>query len=303
MDHLGGLIHRMPKTAFAFLVGCAAISALPPLNGFVSEWLTFQAILLHPDLPQWGLKLAIPADGALLALSAALAAACFVKAFGVTFLGRPRTRVAAAAREVDSFSLCTMFGFAALCLLAGIFPGAVIDLLAPVVQSLTGTHMPTQLDVAWLSIVPVASARSSYNGLLVFLFIAVTASLTVLAVHRFASHALRRAPAWDCGFPDPRPETQYTSGSFVQPIRRVYGAVVFRTHETVTMPPPGDVTAARIEKHISDPVWDLFYAPIAGAVWNLSQVLNVLQFLTIRRYLGFVFAALVILLLTLALWQ
>ncbi len=122
MDHLGGLIHRMPKTAFAFLVGCVAISALPPLNGFVSEWLTFQAILLHPDLPQWGLKLAIPADGALLALSAALAAACFVKAFGVTFLGRPRTRVAADAREVDRFSLCAMFGFAALCLLAGICP-------------------------------------------------------------------------------------------------------------------------------------------------------------------------------------
>ena len=89
----------------AFLVGCAAISALPPLNGFVSEWLTFQAILLHPDLPQWGLKIAIPADGALLALSAALAAACFVKAFGVTFLGRPRTRVAADAREVDNFRL------------------------------------------------------------------------------------------------------------------------------------------------------------------------------------------------------
>ena len=79
MDRLGGLIHRMPKTAFAFLVGCVAISALPPLNGFVSEWLTFQAILLHPDLPQWGLKIAIPADGALLALSAALAAACFVQ--------------------------------------------------------------------------------------------------------------------------------------------------------------------------------------------------------------------------------
>ena len=145
MDHLGGLIHRMPKTAFAFLVGCVAISALPPLNGFVSEWLTFQAILLHPDLPQWGLKLAIPADGALLALSAALAAACFVKAFGVTFLGRPRTRAAADAREVDSFSLCAMFGFAALCLLAGILPGVVIDLLAPVTQMLTGASMPTQL--------------------------------------------------------------------------------------------------------------------------------------------------------------
>src|SRR6478735_3995334 len=120
MDRLGGLIHRMPKTAVAFLIGCIAISALPPLNGFVSEWLTFQAILLHPDLPQWGLKIAIPADGALLALSAALAAACFVKAFGVTFLGRARSRVAADAREVDGYSTNAMFAFAALCLLAGI---------------------------------------------------------------------------------------------------------------------------------------------------------------------------------------
>jgi hydrogenase-4 component B len=172
-----------------------------------------------------------------------------------------------------------------------------------VTQALVGTHMPTQLGVAWMSIVPVESARSSYNGLLVFLFIALSASLTVLAIHRFASRALRRAPAWDCGFPDPRPETQYTGGSFAQPIRRVYGAVVFGTHETVIMPPPGDMAPARIEKHIRDPIWDALYAPVAGAVWRLSEVLNALQFLTIRRYLGFVFAALVILLLALALWQ
>ena len=91
MEHLGGLIHRMPNTAIVFLVGCAAISALPPLNGFVSEWLTFQAILIGPQLPQWGLRFMIPTVGALLALSAALAAACFVKAYGVVFLGRPRT--------------------------------------------------------------------------------------------------------------------------------------------------------------------------------------------------------------------
>ena len=98
MERLGGLIHRMPRTAAAFLVGCAAISALPPLNGFVSEWLTFQAILVGPDLPQWGLRFMIPTVGALLALSAALAAACFVKAYGVVFLGRPRTPQAETAR-------------------------------------------------------------------------------------------------------------------------------------------------------------------------------------------------------------
>ncbi len=109
MEHLGGLIHRMPQTAFVFLVGCVAISALPPLNGFVSEWLTFQAILLSPQLPSWGLKLLVPAVGALLALSAALAAACFVKAFGMTFLGRPRTRAAEAATETDRFSLAAMY--------------------------------------------------------------------------------------------------------------------------------------------------------------------------------------------------
>jgi hydrogenase-4 component B len=179
----------------------------------------------------------------------------------------------------------------------------VIDLLAPVTQALTGAHLPRQLDVAWLSIVPVETARSSYNGLLVLVFIAVSASLSVLAIHRLASHSQRRAPAWDCGFPDARPQTQYTAGSFAQPIRRVYGAVLFRAHETVTMPPPGDTAPATIEKHISDPIWNMLYAPIAGAIGRTSQVLNHLQFLTIRRYLGFVFAALVILLLALALWQ
>ena len=126
----------------------------------------------------------------------------------------------------------------------------------------------------------------------------------MLAIHRFASHALRRAPAWDCGFPDPRPETQYTGGSFAQPIRRVYGAVVFRTHETVTMPPPGDIAArlaSRSTSAIRSGTCSTRRSPArCGAC---REVLNALQFLTIRRYLGFVFAALVILLLTLALWQ
>src|SRR5205085_125327 len=104
MEKLGGLIHRMPFTSFAVLVGCVAISALPPFNGFVSEWLIFQAVLQSPELPQWGLKIMVPAVGALLALAAALAAACFVKAYGVAFLGRPRSGAAETAGEVDRYS-------------------------------------------------------------------------------------------------------------------------------------------------------------------------------------------------------
>jgi hydrogenase-4 component B len=303
METMGGLIHRMPLTAFGFLVGCVAISGLPPLNGFVSEWLTFQAVLLHPELPQWGLKLMIPVDGAALALAAALAAACFVRAFGIVFLGRPRGDAAAQAREADTWSVTAMLGFALLCLVAGIVPGVVIDSLAPVARALTGSRMPPQLDDAWLSIVPVATGRSSYNGLLVFGFITGSILLTTAVVHRLASRSVRRAPAWDCGFPDPTPASQYSAGSFAQPLRRVFGTVAFSATETVDMPPPGDNRPAGIVRRISDPIWDTLYAPLGRAVGWVADRSNGLQFLTIRRYLGFVFGALVVLLLALTLWQ
>ncbi len=303
MDKLGGLIHRMPQTAFVFLVGSMAISALPPLNGFVSEWLTFQAILLSPHLSSWGLKFMVPAVGALLALSAALAAACFVRAFGISFLGRPRSPVASAAHETDGFSRAAMFVLAALCLVAGIVPGAFIDALAPVTHALAGASMPHQTDVQWLSIVPIAQSRSSYNGLLVFVFMAVSGGLAAFAIHRLASDRLRRAPAWDCGFPNSDPATQYTASSFAQPIRRVYGTLVFRAREVGEMPPPGSLAPARLTVEVRDPIWDMLYAPLASFVVFASDRLNILQFLTIRRYLSLVFAALVLLLLMLAIWQ
>ena len=212
MDRLGGLIHRMPLTSFVVLVGCVAISALPPFNGFVSEWLMFQAVLQSPELPQWALKIMVPAVGALLALAAALAAACFVKAYGVTFLGRPRSAAAETADEVDRYSLAAMFILAALCLLAGILPGLVIDALSPVTIEILGGRMPIQANEPWLSIVPIAESRSSYNGLLVMVFITISASLAVFFIHRFASRALRRGPAWGCGFSDPTPAAQYSGG-------------------------------------------------------------------------------------------
>jgi formate hydrogenlyase subunit 3/multisubunit Na+/H+ antiporter MnhD subunit len=302
MERLGGLIHRMPLTAFAFLVGCVAISALPPLNGFVSEWLTFQAILVSPNLAEWGLKVLVPGVGALLALSAALAAACFVKAFGITFLGRARSPAAESAREADRFSLAAMFAFAALCLLAGVVPGFVIDGLAPVVQWLVGGSLPAQAGERWLSIVPIAASRSSYDGLLLLLFIAISASAAAFAIHRLASHALRRGAPWDCGHPDPSPATQYTAGSFAQPIRRVFGTIVFLAREEVAMPPPGDGRAARFEVRLRDLVWDVFYAPVAGIVELAAGNFNRFQFLTIRRYLSLVFLLLVLLLLALAIW-
>jgi hypothetical protein len=299
LDRLGGLVRAMPWTALAFLAGSAAIAGLPPLNGFVSEWLTFQAVLLRPDIPQWGLKLAVPAGGAMLALTAALAAGCFVRAFAIAFLGRARTPAAAGAREGDAWSVGTSLGFAGLCLAAGIAPGFVIDRLAPVVRALVGQSMPPQLVNAWLTIVPVTEGRSSYNGLLMFVFILVSMLLPAAVLRG----RVRRTAPWDCGFPDASPVSQYTAGSFAQPVRRVFGSVLLGARDRVDMPDPGDGRPARLVQAIIDPVWAYAYRPVGIAVGFVARTLDGAQFLSIRRYLGLVFAALVALLLALTLWQ
>jgi hypothetical protein len=207
------------------------------------------------------------------------------------------------ARETDRFSQAAMFLLAGLCLLAGVLPGCVIDALAPAVQATVGAQAPAQMGQAWLSIVPIAEARSSYNGLLVLAFIAASAALCAIAIHQFASRQVRRAPAWDCGAPDPSPATQYTAASFAQPIGRVFGGLLLGVRETVDMPAPGELRPARYEVTIRDPVWGYLYAPLAGLVGYAADRLNKLQFLTIRLYLTLVFLALVGLLMVLALWS
>ena len=161
----------------------------------------------------------------------------------------PRTPRGRARRsETDRFSLAAMFVLAALCLVAGILPGFVHRCArAGGRRAWSATRMPVQTGVDWLSIVPIAESRSSYNGLLVFLFMV---DLRHRSRPRRSTASprdrLRRAPAWDCGFPDPSPATQYTAGSFAQPIRRVFGTVVFRAREHVEMPPPGDTRAGAL---------------------------------------------------------
>ena len=304
MDRLGGLIHRLPVTSACFLVGAAAISALPPLNGFVSEWLLFQAVLVSPGLPEGILRFLAPAVGAMMALAAALAAACFVRAYGITFLGRPRSEAARAAHEVDRFSLAAMAAAAALCILIGIFPGPVIDLAGRAVAEVNGgVTLPVQGGQGWLSLVPIDATHSSYNGLILLVFIALSATLMAIFVHRFGSRAMRRGPAWDCGYPDPSPRTQYSASSMAQPLRRVFGEILFRARDEVDMPGPGEVRPARLTVSWHDLVWERLYRPVAGAVELVAGRLNVLQYLTVRHYLTMMFGALVTLLGVVALWR
>ena len=300
MERLGGLIHTMPRTAFFFLVGCVAISALPPFNGFVSEWLTFQAILLSPPLPSWVLKILAPAVGAVLALSAALAAACFCKAFGITFLGRPRTE-AERARGRSLFP--RRDGDSGDALPSRRRPSGSVDRRPqPATQIAVGAHMPTQSSIAWLSIAPVAESRSSYNGLLVFLFIVLSATLAA------ASSTVSPPPR--CGarlpgiaaFPIRRPRRNIQRKASRSRSGACSGRSPSWCEERIDMPPPGETRPARLDLRLSDRIWDALYLPLILIVERAAVQLNRLQFLTIRQYLSVVFGALVVLLLVLASW-
>jgi formate hydrogenlyase subunit 3/multisubunit Na+/H+ antiporter MnhD subunit len=300
IDRLGGLIHTMPRTALVFLIGAAAIAALPPLNGFASEWLVFQAAFLAGAAPQWGLRLMIPTAAATLALSAALAAACFVKAFGVSFLGRARSDAAKAARDPDLLSRIAMFALAAGCIGAGLLPQSVTNLLGPAAAYLTTERLP------WAALhqplLPVAASHNTYSGLAIGLAAITAIGLVALAVHLVANRRTRRSDTWDCGHPEANRFSQYSAGSFAQPIRRVYAAVAFGARETVAMPPPGETGPARFAVRLPDPAWTLLYAPTAKLVGRLADRLNPFQYLTIRIYLGIVFGTLVALLTGLAIW-
>jgi hypothetical protein len=154
-----------------------------------------------------------------------------------------------------------------------------------------------------MSIVPIAESRSSYNGLIILVFLICSGTLAAMVIHRLATRATRRSAIWDCGYPLAIPQTQYTSSSFAMPIRRVFGATIFRVHEKLDMPRPGEMRAGHFHVRVFDPAWSFAYGPLARAVGASATRLNQLQFLTIRRYLTLVFCALILLLLVVAAWR
>ena len=303
MEKMGGLIHTMPVTAFVFLVGATAISALPPLNGFVSEWLMFQALLGGVLVPEWLMKFLVPVAGALIALAAALAGACFVKAYGIVFLGRARTPAMSAAHDVDAVMLAPMLVLAVLCALVGVFPAAALALLRPAVALLIPAALPPMIHTNWLLLVPMAEHGSSYSGLTMLLAIAALAISLIVVIHRFASDKVRRGAAWDCGFPSNLTDTQYTASSFAQPLRRVFATSLFGAREKIDMPAPGDMRPAQLQVAMRDPIWDMFYvAPAALVAW-ITEKIDVVQTFGIRRHLSIMFGMLVLLLSVVAVLQ
>ena len=184
MEEMGGLIRFMPWTSVLFLIGCVSISALPPFNGFVSEWLTYQAFLLSPALPSPLLNLLIPLGAALLALTSALAAACFVKAFGVTFLGHQRGHHHGMVHEAGWSMRIGMLLAALTCLGLGVLPTVMIQWMDPLAEELVGGTLASSASgFGWMWLTPIAHDRASYSAPMAFVGILSVVIVTYLLLH------------------------------------------------------------------------------------------------------------------------
>ncbi|QFY44121.1 hydrogenase 4 subunit B [Candidatus Methylospira mobilis] len=299
MEYLGGLIRRMPKTAFLFLIGCIGISALPPLNGFVSEWLTFQAALQAPAIENGILRSMIPVASAILAFSSALASACFVKAFGVTFLGQPRSRHAHHANEVTHRGMLSAPALlAALCLLFGLFPNVVIHMLGNVSALLLEQPMPEATARGWLWLTPGTQVKSSYSAPLIVGVLAAVGWISYRLSNR-KNAQVRRAARWDCGFGALTPRMQYTSTAFSQPIRRIFLPFLDAKENVETSVAERNklqVTEVRHQLDVGDHIWRAIYLPIAHSVETAAKQISHIQGGNIRTYLAYSFVTLVFLL-------
>jgi NADH:ubiquinone oxidoreductase subunit 5 (subunit L)/multisubunit Na+/H+ antiporter MnhA subunit len=297
---MGGLIKKMPQTSLLFLVGCMSISSLPLFNGFVSEWLVFQTALQVDALDNGVLRSLIPVAAAALALSTALAAACFVKVFGMIFLGQSRSRNCDKAHEVkDKGMLGGAALLAGLCFLIGIFPGVIISLINSVTGQLLGQTMPNDSALGWLWLAPVSAKQASYSPPLVLIGALIAAGISFWYLHRNPATVMRRTEPWDCGFGGLTPRMQYTSSAFTMPFRRIF-AKVWIIDEQIEKDMQGamnqDVAAIRYHLQIQDHSWPRLYQPIVQGVNNVAKQVGRIQTGNIRTYLGYSFATLILML-------
>jgi hydrogenase-4 component B len=290
----------MPKTAFYFLVGALAISALPPLNGFVSEWLTFQAALQAPILQNGVVRSLLPLFAATLALAGALTAMCFVKVYGIAFLGQPRqiqlpghaahTPAAGTGADAGTFEQYGMAWLAAGCFVLGLFPTSILLMLNQVGASLTGQGLSrAALESSWLWLIPTAPQRASYSPVIFLAVIVAVTLLTFLLVRRFYHGRVRYSDPWDCGYPEQTPRMQDTADAFGQPIRHVFGPVYLMKRQ---MPAPDD-PAPRFSLKIYDRHWYWLYLPVARLTEFVSSKIALLQQGKISIYLLYSFLTLI----------
>ncbi|HMC26453.1 MAG TPA: hydrogenase 4 subunit B [Verrucomicrobiae bacterium] len=301
MEEMGGLAKRMPQTALFFLIGAVAISALPPLNGFVSEWLTYQSLLQGYGTTSSLIRLMFPFGGAMLALTSALAAACFVKAFGITFLAQPRSEHAKQAHEASTTMLLGQGLLTAVCVFLGLCPTIFLTVFDPVTKQLTGPQISSMLTASNGFVLSGVIAEGGTVST-----IGITLAALVLVVVPFflwlllAQHARTRiGPTWDCGLKGLTPQMEYTATGFSKPIRMIFKAL-FRPRREVQREydfSPYFAKSIRFDSQVEEVFEQRIYRPARIWILRASRRMRALQAGSIQAYLIYIFITLLLLLM------
>jgi hydrogenase-4 component B len=300
MERMGGLIRHMPVTALCFLVGAVAISGLPPLNGFVSEWLTYQALLAGFGTTQSLTRLMFPIAGSLLALTAALAAACFVKAFAIPFLALPRSEEAADAQEVSFPMRAGMMVLALGCVVLGLGATWFVRVFDPITQQTLGVRASSALVMAhgWaLSPGTTHGGTISTVGIALF-FLLAGAAFALPLVLRWRRRSVR-GPAWDCGLPGLTADNEYTATAFSKPLRMIFSAL-YRPRREIQAEyevSPYYPSAIRFESEIEPAFEKHLYYPLRQWIMAVANRMKGIQAGSINLYLTYIFVTLILLLL------
>jgi hydrogenase-4 component B len=290
LEALGGLMKRMPATGILFLVGAAAICGLPPLNGFVSELLVITGAVRAVTGPGAALAAAGAAALAAMALIGGLAIACFAKAFGIAFLGEPRSAGAAAARESPAPMIAAMAVIAAACAAVGLLGSAAVRVMAPLLATFAGVDETAAADL-------LGPARGSLGMAAVVAGAAVAAALVLAGLRALllSRRQQRRGPTWDCGYAAPAPRMQYTASSFAAPLLSTFRAVVPARHAG-----PRSLTLFPEKASYHSEAPDIFehgvFRPLFAAVGRLFSRLGWLQHGNLRLYVLYIALTLLVLL-------
>ena len=289
LGKLGGLIRYMPWVAWVTLLGVLTSAGLPPFGGFVSEWLLLQSFLFTPGLPHSLLNMLVPLAAALVALVAALAGYTMVKFFGVIFLGQPREEKLAQAHDAGLWERIGMLWLVVGCVGLGLAPVQFIQLIDPVTQQMVAAGLGRTVAASGWLLAPISVERASY-GPVIFLFgVAASFGLAWLMVRLLYHGRLRRAPAWDCGYPWQNARMQDTAEGFGQPIRQIFEPFFVMRRE---LPTPFDARP-RYRVVVEDHFWRWIYLPLVALASRIARVVGLLQQGRISVYLLYSFATLI----------
>lgn len=294
IEKMGGLIKFMPWTAFCFLAGSMAISALPPLNGFVSEWLTFQALFSGMLGTAAGLKVFLMLAAAALALTSGLAAACFVKAFAMVFLARPRSIKAEAAEECGMSMRAPMFFLAALTAVFGLGAPFIAGTLGGIAVSLLPASAAAPVASGFFTLaVPQAGGTAAISPLLLALLLAAVGAAFAAALYALSGkNRITRGETWDCGYYELDAGAEYTATGFSKPFRIAFGFFLQPYHKTEKIyDSPYRLSRYRYETRTTPFFYRLLYKPLIWLLYVSARKVRKIQPGSINIYIAYIFAA------------